>query len=338
MITKGLVDIQVNGFAGVDFNDPEITPEALDHALEAMLATGVATCLPTIITAHRNELEVRFAALDKAVSQSRLGPLMCPGYHLEGPFLNPADGFSGCHPANAMTAADPALVTTLQEIIERPILLVTVAPEIHGGIEFIKAMRASNRLVSIGHSSADNHVVATAADAGAGLSTHLGNGLPQILPKLDNPLFAQLAEDRLLATFIADGIHMPAHALKSLIRAKGFERSALVTDAVAAAAAPAGTYPFAGMKVDRAQDGTVSQSNATGLAGSALCLDDAVRNLVRWNIASFEQAVEMASTRLLQVLSPVFEAHDVILADSELEWSDSMNVTRIRVGSEERFF
>jgi N-acetylglucosamine-6-phosphate deacetylase len=338
MITRGLADIQVNGFAGVDFNDPELKPDALDHALEAMLASGVTTCLPTIITARRNELETRFAALDGAVRQSRLGPLMCPGYHLEGPFLNPADGFSGCHPAEAMTAADPELVTALQGMIERPILLVTVAPEIAGGIDFIKAMHAANRLVSIGHSSATNRIVTAAADAGAGLSTHLGNGLPQILPKLDNPLFAQLAEDRLLATFIADGIHMPPHVLKSLIRAKGFERSALVTDAVAAAAAPAGTYAFAGMKVDRSEDGTVSRSGATGLAGSSLRLDDAVRNLVHWNIATFGQAVEMASERLLQVLAPVLTAHGVKLADSEVEWSRSMNVTRVRVGNEERIF
>ena len=170
------------------------------------------------------------------------------------------------------------------------------------------------------------------------LSTHLNNGLPQTLPKLDNPLFAQLAEDRLLATFIADGIHMPPYVLKSLIRAKGFERSALVTDAVAAVAAPAGTYPFAGMLVDRSEDGVVSQSDSSGLAGSSLCLDDAVRNLVRWNIATFEQAVEMASTRLLQALAPVLEAHGVSLALSELEWSQSMNVTRVRIGNEERFF
>ncbi|EJM98424.1 amidohydrolase family protein [Phyllobacterium sp. YR531] len=338
MITNGLVDIQVNGFAGVDFNDPQLTPEAMDRALEAMLATGVTTCLPTIITAHRNELEARFTALDRAVSESRLGPLMCPGYHLEGPFLNPADGFSGCHPANAMIGADPALVTALQKLIERPILLVTVAPEVHGGIEFVKAMRADNRLVSIGHSSATSQLVSAAADAGAGLSTHLGNGLPQILPKLDNPLFAQLAEDRLLATFIADGIHMPAYVLKSLIRAKGFERSALVTDAVAAAAAPTGTYAFAGMNVDRSDDGTVSQSGATGLAGSSLCLDDAVRNLVRWNIATFEQAVEMASTRLLEVLAPVLTARGINLAESELDWSDAMAITRVRIGNEERFF
>ncbi|MDA4833125.1 hypothetical protein NY536_16910, partial [Enterobacter hormaechei] len=84
----------------------DLTPEALDHALEAMLATGVTTCLPTIITAYPDELEARFTALDRCVNASRLGPMMCPGYHLEGPFLNPAQGFSGCHHAKAMTSAD----------------------------------------------------------------------------------------------------------------------------------------------------------------------------------------------------------------------------------------
>ncbi|MGH6859415.1 MAG: N-acetylglucosamine-6-phosphate deacetylase, partial [Phyllobacterium sp.] len=128
MTGPGLVDIQVNGFAGVDFNDAALTPAALDHALEAMLATGVTTCLPTIITAHPAALKERFAALDTSVRESRLGRLMCPGYHLEGPFLNPEKGYCGCHPAEAMIAADPALVTELQGLVQRPILLVTMAP------------------------------------------------------------------------------------------------------------------------------------------------------------------------------------------------------------------
>src|SRR6476661_584987 len=97
LTSPGLVDLQVNGFAGVDFNTDAITPEALDTALEAMLATGVTTCLPTLITAYPDELEARFRALDAAIAASRLGPLMCPGYHLEGPFLNSGAGYAGCH-------------------------------------------------------------------------------------------------------------------------------------------------------------------------------------------------------------------------------------------------
>jgi N-acetylglucosamine-6-phosphate deacetylase len=237
-----------------------------------------------------------------------------------------------------MTAADPALVSHLQSLIQRPILLVTVAPEVSGGLDFIGAMHRDNRLISIGHSSARHDIITASANAGAGLSTHLGNGLPQILPKLDNALFAQLSEDRLLATFIADGIHIPPHALKALIRAKGLSRSALVTDAVAAAMAPAGTYDFAGMRVERSADGVVRQPGADGLAGSALCLDQAVRNLVLWNIATFDEAIDMASTRLLNVLAPTLQAHKVVLPETEVHWSEAMMVRRVRIGAEHRIF
>ncbi|WP_246679520.1 N-acetylglucosamine-6-phosphate deacetylase [Mesorhizobium sp. B2-5-12] len=336
MITPGLVDMQVNGFAGVDFNSGTLTAAELDEALEALLACGVTACLPTIITARPDELSARFSALDKAVSESRLGPLMCPGYHLEGPFLNPAPGYSGCHPASAMTAADPALIERLQSLLKRPILLTTLAPEVEGGIAFIRAMNRHNILVSIGHSACGFELVAQAAAAGAVLSTHLGNGLPQTLPKLDNTLFAQLAEDRLAATFIADGIHVPPGALKSLVRAKGLDRSVLVTDAVSAAGAPHGSYEFAGMRVESRADGSVRVPGGIGLAGSALRLDDAVRNLVRWGIAGFAQAVDMASANVMALLQPVLDAHGLRVPASEIEWAPDMTITRARVGEEER--
>ncbi len=111
--TPGLLDLQVNGFAGVDFNDAALTADALDHALHAMLGTGVTACLPTLITAAPDTLAARLAALDRAVATSRLGPAMVPGFHLEGPFLNPAEGYAGCHPPGCMTAPDPALLERL---------------------------------------------------------------------------------------------------------------------------------------------------------------------------------------------------------------------------------
>src|SRR5690349_15109710 len=125
MQSRGLFDLQVNGFAGVDFNSTSLVADALDRALAAMLSTGVTTCLPTIITASAEDLAKRFAALDRAVAESRLGPIMVPGYHLEGPFLNPADGYAGCHPPLAMIAPDADLVFRLEAELSRPILLVT---------------------------------------------------------------------------------------------------------------------------------------------------------------------------------------------------------------------
>ena len=122
MISEGMFDLQVNGYAGVDFNDPSLTPALLDLALEAMLASGVTQCLPTLITARPDELAGRFTALDHAVNASRLGPWMVPGYHLEGPFLLADEGYSGCHPQEAMSDPQVALIDRLEALIRRPIL------------------------------------------------------------------------------------------------------------------------------------------------------------------------------------------------------------------------
>ncbi|MBL8587134.1 MAG: amidohydrolase family protein [Methylobacteriaceae bacterium] len=338
MRTAGLVDLQVNGFAGVDFNDAKLTPQALDHALEAMLASGVTTCLPTLITATPEDLAARFAALDRAVAESRLGPAMCPGYHLEGPFLNDAPGFRGCHPFEAMRDPDAALVERLAAGLKRPILLVTCAPERAGGVAFVRAMAAAGRVVAIGHAHVDFAIAAAAAAAGASLSTHLGNGLPQQMHKLDNPVFAQLAEDRLSACFIADGIHLPPLALKALIRAKGVARSILVTDAVAGAAAAPGLYQLAGMAVERDAAGAMRLPGATTLAGSALTLDQAVRNVVGWGFVTREEAIAMASAQPLAALARALAAQGVAPAAGEVTWTDELRVAAARVGDVERRF
>ena len=338
MLTAGLVDLQVNGFAGVDFNADTITPAEIDRAMEAMLATGVTLCLPTIITAHPHELDARLRGLDAAISASTLGPAMCPGYHLEGPFLNPGQGYSGCHPADAMTAADPALIARLQAGLDRPILMVTLAPEIEGALALTATLAASGIVVALGHTAADFDQVVTAAEAGATLSTHLGNGMPQQAHKLNNAIFAQLAEDRLWASFIADGIHLHPKALKALLRATGFERSVLVTDAVVGAAAAPGRYSFAGMAVERGQDGSVRLADSASLAGSALCLDQAVRNVVAWGLASFDEAIAMASDHPLAVLASAFKAAGLAPDFGEIEWDLDLTVRHARLGRIERDF
>jgi N-acetylglucosamine-6-phosphate deacetylase len=336
MRSAGLFDLQVNGFAGVDFNSEEIDADRLDHALEAMLATGVTSCLPTLITASADRLAARFASLDRAVAGSRLGPLMVPGYHLEGPFLNPTEGYAGCHPASAMTAPDVAMIERLTRDLLRPILLVTVAPELPGSLDFISAMASTGRLVAIGHSAADAATVARAAQAGARLSTHLGNGLPQMLHKVDNPLFWQLAEDGLSASLIADGIHLPSQAVKVILRVKGLERSILVSDAVSAAATGPGLYPFADMVVEHASDGSVRLPGSRYLAGSALTLDAAVRNLVNWDLATPEEAVRMASQNPRDLMLPAFKAFSIESHEGEVTWSPDLRPREVRIGPVKR--
>jgi len=322
----------VNGFAGVDFNSARLTADALDHALHAMLRTGVTRCLPTLITAPESVLAARLAALDTAVAESRLGPLMVPGYHLEGPFLSPRDGYAGCHDAAAMIAPDRRLVERIAMGLRRPILLLTLAPELPGAAALIRWCRARGMVVAIGHTAAGPAEIAEAVAAGAALSTHLGNAAARIQHKFDNPIMAQLAEDGLAAGFIADGLHVPPFALKAMIRAKGVSRTILVTDATAAAAAPAGRYDFAGMAIERNEAGEVRAPGGSVLAGSALTLDLAVRNLVAWRIASADEAIRMASDHPAQALRPALEAHGLDLADGELTWSNDLALTTIRLG------
>lgn len=338
MLSAGLIDLQVNGFAGVDFNSGALRPGDIDRALEAMLATGVTACLPTIITAHLAELMERFAALDAAISASRLGPLMCVGYHLEGPFLNPAEGFAGCHPPDAMIPGDASLVDRLEGGLDRPILLVTVAPERPGGLDLVQSLARSGRVVALGHTAVDHDQAAGAADRGATLSTHLGNGVPQMAHKFHNAIFAQLAEDRLLASFIADGIHIPPMALKTLLRAKGLVRSILVTDAVAAAAAPVGTYRLGSAAIERKVDGSVRLAGTALLAGSALCLDAAVRNVVAWGLATPDEAIAMASQRPRSILDPVLRGRGLSLLPSKVAWSSDLTIQRVSVGPIERIY
>ena len=298
----GLVDLQVNGYAGVDFNDAALDAGALDHALGAMRADGVALCLPTLITAPAGVLAARFAALDAAVAASRLGPGMVPGYHLEGPFLSAEPGYAGCHPPGAMCDPDPALLAALEAPLRRPILLLTLAPERSGALALIRELAARNRLAAIGHTAADPATVEAAAEAGAVLSTHLGNALPSPQPKFTSPLMAQLAEDRLSASFIADGIHIPPAALRVLLRAKA-GRAILVTDATAAAAALPGRYRLGDLAIARDGDGRVTLPDSDRLAGSALTLAGAVSNLVAWGLATEAEARAMARDRPAALLA-----------------------------------
>jgi N-acetylglucosamine-6-phosphate deacetylase len=325
MRSSGLFDLQVNGYAGVDFNSTELTPDALDHALHAMLRAGVTHCLPTLITAPEAVLAARLRTLDHAVRTSRLGPLMVPGFHLEGPFLNPAPGYAGCHPPAAMVPPDPMLLTRIMDGIVTPLRLLTLAPERPAALALIAWATQRGIVTAMGHTAADFSIVRLAAAAGVSMSTHLGNALPQPQPKFLNPMMAQLAEDRLSASFIADGIHIPPHALGVLMRAKGVARCVLVTDATAAADVPPGVYDFAGMHIEHAADGSVREPGGTMLAGSALRLDQAVRNVVAWGFASVEQAIAMASAQPARLLG-------MECVPSAVVWDEALVPRTVTVG------
>ena len=203
--TEGMLDLQVNGFAGVDYNNPNLDAEEYEHSLQQMLSTGVTACLPTLISATEDHLASCFNALEIGRWDSGIAQSMVLGYHLEGPFLSAELGYRGCHPPEAMCAGNIDFFDRLQEVAGGMIRMVTVAPEIEGVLPLIETLSSRGIIVSLGHTSAGLDLIQQATKAGAVLSTHLGNGTAKMLSKHDNPILAQLSDDRLSAGFIADG-------------------------------------------------------------------------------------------------------------------------------------
>ncbi len=305
VVTPGMVDIQVNGFAGVDFNARGVTAERLDLALAGMLSCGVTRCLPTLITASEGEMIGLLKDLDGAVSASKLGPHMVPGYHIEGPFLSPEDGYAGAHPAQHMQSASPELVEKLVSVSTRPLMIMTVAPEVEGVLELIPFLVSRGIACAIGHSAASRQAIDGAIEAGATLSTHLGNGLPHLVNKYESSLLVQLGRDQLTASFIADGIHIPSDILQSWLRAKTLERSIIVTDASAAAgtAGRTGVYTLGAGKIEKHDDGSVRLPGSRYLAGSAASMDQMVRNVMGWYGLTIAEVLRLTRENPLRAIA-----------------------------------
>jgi N-acetylglucosamine-6-phosphate deacetylase len=287
----GLFDLQVNGFGGIDFTNPAVAPEEVWGAIEKMRLTGVTRCLPTLVTSSFE----RFATCVKTLIQTN-HPAMA-GMHMEGPYISPEDGPRGAHPRQHVTAASVDDFMRRQEAAAGLIKLVTLAPEVPGAIELIEHLVGLGIRAAVGHTGGSPEQIRAAVKAGATLSTHLGNGCASPLPRHPNFIWEQLATDELFASFIVDGHHLPPATVKAMIRAKTPQRTFLVTDAVAAAGCVPGMYELNGQQVVLSEDGRVFQPGAPWLAGSAITLDRAVANTVKFTGLTLEEVLPMASTQ-----------------------------------------
>jgi N-acetylglucosamine-6-phosphate deacetylase len=296
-------DLQCNGFAGVDFNHPDVNPVEVCQAIRAMWKTGCATVLPTVITNSPDQIEYLLRVLVKALEIDPAVRSCVPGFHLEGPFISPEDGARGAHPVQHVRTPNLKLWRRWQKAANGLIRMVTVAPEIPRGLLFIHKLASEGVIVALGHTMAGTQIIQRAAELGARLSTHLGNGCPQLLQRHDNPVLAQLGEDRLSATFIPDGIHLPPHVLRTFVRAKTSARSIIITDAMAAAGAPPGVYTLASHLLHVGPDRVVRQPGQPNFAGSALTMDVAVASYAMYTRESLAESWVAGSTRADAILS-----------------------------------
>lgn len=272
-----LVDIQVNGYAGVDFLGDVTGRDDLEKAAHRL---GDAACARFFLTLITDRFDLMLARLDR-YRQARLeSPLLSKriaGWHLEGPFLSPLPGFHGAHPPKCMMAPTPAHIREIKAHTGDDPVLLTIAPE---WPESADAIREACRLgfkVWLGHTDATSEQLAEAAAAGAEGFTHLGNGCPGELHRHDNIVFRVMEETGLRASMIPDRIHVSPLLFRILDRHLGPDRICYTTDCMSAAGSGPGTYQLGRFAVEVGEDGIVRQPGKSNYAGSSLTPLEGVR-------------------------------------------------------------
>lgn len=332
-LSAGFVDLQVNGYAGHDLNGPTLDVATVRALCQSLLKVGVTTFLPTVITAPEARIVAALRTIREACAQHPDVAAMVAGIHVEGPHIAPEDGPRGAHPAADVRPPSVAEFDRWQQAAGGLVRLVTLSPHWPEAADYIRHLVRGGVIVSLGHTSADAAQIAAAVEAGATLSTHLGNGSHAMLNRRHNHLWPQLADDRLTAMFIADGHHLTPAQLKTMIRAKALGRSLVVSDTVALGGLPAGRYetPIGG-KVELKADGFLAIDDGTGnyLAGAALPLLAAVPvlvNQVGLTLAESLALMTSAPGRLIggRGVLAVGQAADIVA----LRWDGSSSVPAV---------
>lgn len=279
-VDDGWVDLQVNGYAGIDFNSPGLTPEKVAAVTRRLAADGTAAYLPTFVT---GDPAVVLANL-RAVAAARRTDPECRerilGVHLEGPFISDRPGAVGTHPIEWVRPPDLALFERYQEAADGAVRLVTVAAEVEGMPDFVRALTAQGVTVSLGHQlAARPDELAPCIDAGAKAFTHLGNGIPNMVPRHDNVVFTALVEDRASVMFIPDGHHLPDTVLKLYVRAVPVERLVAVSDAQYPAGMPPGEYEVCGAHARLEPNGLLWNPARNCLVGATMPMAKMMRLL-----------------------------------------------------------
>ena len=301
MKENGFVDVQINGNAGVDFSDPELTEEMFMKAADHIFASGTEVFLPTIVTSPK-EVYLRNLAVIRKACESRglLGQI--PGVHLEGPFISDQPGAVGAHKRECVIAPDCAFFDEIMEKSGNYVKMLTVAAELPGVNELIRHAASQGVAVSCGHQLAGIDELAAAARAGAKLLTHLGNGCPNLINRHKNMIWAGMACDELTAMIITDGHHLPPELIKCFIRVKGPERIIVTSDAAPIAGFPPGRYNMWGNDAVLEPNGRYHNPEKGCLVGSSASMRDCVNYLRSLELLSEAEIEMVARTNPLKMI------------------------------------
>jgi len=294
-VTEGLFDLQVNGSLGISFNNPDIQEKDIHKVVSHCLSHGMTGILATLVTTHRNSFRRSLEALERARKQDPLIAKVIAGYHIEGPAISALEGYRGAHPAHHTRVPTSQEYAEWMDASNGRIRLITLAPEREGTIDWIKALVRDGIRVAIGHSAATPDEISSAAKAGVTISTHLGNGCAALIDRHQNPIWPQLADDRLVPSIITDGHHIPESLIKTIIKVKGPGKVILTCDASPLAGLKPGMYQLWEKSFEVHDDGRVTVPGTSYLAGSGHFLDDCVKKTSRLNIWQPSEIIAAAS-------------------------------------------
>ncbi len=297
-IAPGLIDNQVNGFAGVSFcfGGGELNKEGILKATRELWKKGVTTYLPTLTTNSKDVLLRNFALLAGSKNNEALYGSIA-GYHLEGPYISPEDGYRGAHPLKYVHKPDWKEFMEFYEASGRNILTITIAPELEGAMEFIRKCSAMGITVAIGHHNAPKAIIDEAVMNGAKIATHLGNGCANMINRHNNPLWPQLANDQLMASLICDGFHLRDEEITVFYKVKGPDKTIITSDVTSFASLPPGEYKNEeGETIELTKEGMLRYPAQNVLYGSASPISRGVTHIMKVTGCSLGEAIQMAST------------------------------------------
>lgn len=291
------LDLQLNGFRGIDFNASILNPEQLHSAAKALIQDGSGQCLATIITDSIEAMEAKIGALASAMDQDPVVRAVLTGIHVEGPFINPQPGYHGAHPQKHARSATTEEADRLIQAGRGHVKLLTLAPEMDPGFAATRHLVTSGIRVSAGHCNPTSAVLRDAVEAGVSLFTHLGNGCPALLPRHDNIIQRVLAQRSLpFVMFIADGVHVPCEALGNYFHCVGLDRVVVVTDATSAAGMGPGHYQLSGIDVLVDASGAAWSPDRSHLIGSTITMPE-TRRLLAERMGLTPAEVEQVTVR-----------------------------------------
>lgn len=298
---KGFIDLQVNGWCGVDFSGPSLTHADFLQASRRILESGTGAFLPTVITSDMSIYETNLPLIARAMQDQEFHGRI-PGIHIEGPFISPQDGARGAHPVQSVKDPDIGLLDHLIKLSGNNIKMLTVAAERPGAIELVTYAESRGICVSLGHQLAEEQEINAAAAAGAKALTHLGNGMPATINRHRNPFFAGLACDSLSAMIITDGHHIPDSLIKIILQVKGPGGAVVTSDATALTGMPPGNYEMFGSIVTRDDSGKVYNRETGYLAGSGATILECMNYLASLDLLTESEMIEIGFYNPLRLI------------------------------------